>query len=138
VSNVIERVPDGGTMLSTDAIRLAEQATGGPALWFLWKAGSGQDLLRLPPGCVLGVDPISVSSPGRSIEYDAWLFEEAAERWREVPSPVSPRGRRTSLGRRLDEIRKQIKASDQPLLSWEDIDRELSEQRGEGSLEEGR
>jgi hypothetical protein len=133
VSNVIEKNPRGGELLSTDAIRLAEHVTGGPALWFLWQAGSGQDLLRLPSGLVLGPDPISVSSPGRSIEFDARLFEEAAERWRQAPRPVTTGRRRTSLGRRLDEIRKRIKASGQPLLSWEDIERELAERRGEGT-----
>jgi hypothetical protein len=131
VSNVVEKAPEGGALLSTDAIRLAEQATGGPALWFVWQAGSGQDLLRLPSGLVLWLEPISVSSPGRSIEFDARLFWEATERWREAPRPVTPGQRRTPLGRRLDEIRKRIKASGQPLLSWEDIERELAERRGE-------
>jgi len=133
VSNVVEKDPNGGALLSTDAILLAAQATGGPALWYLWQAGSGQDLLRIPPGLVFELDPISVSSPGRSIEFDAWLFEEATERWREAPRPVPFRQRRTPLGRRLDEIRKRIKASGQPLLSWEDIEREIAEQRREGS-----
>jgi len=133
VSKVVEKAPDGGALLSTDAIRLAKQATGGPALWFLWQAGSGQDPLQLAPDLVLGLDPISVSSPGRSIEFDAWRFEEAAERWRAAPRPVTLRQRRTPLGRRLDEIRKRVKASGQPLLSWEDIERELAEQRGEGA-----
>lgn len=46
---------------------------------------------------------------------------------------VSRRGRRlTPLGKRLDEIRERIEASGEPLLSsWEEIDRELAERRGE-------
>ncbi len=46
---------------------------------------------------------------------------------------VSRRGRRrTELGRRLDEIRERIVASGEPLLSsWEEVDRELGERRGE-------
>lgn len=44
---------------------------------------------------------------------------------------MSRRGqRRTELGRRLDEIRKRIEASGEPLLSsWEEVDRELGERR---------
>jgi hypothetical protein len=42
-----------------------------------------------------------------------------------------PGQRRTALGRRLDEIRERIKAGGEPLLSWEEIDRELAERRGE-------
>jgi hypothetical protein len=134
VSNVmVEQAPRGSGLVSTDAIRLAREVTGGPALWFLWQAGSGQDLLRLPPGLDLALHAISVSSPGRSIEFDARLFEKAADRWREAPRPVTSRRRRTPLGRRLDEIRKRVKESGQPLLSWEDIERELAEQRGEGT-----
>ncbi len=133
MSAVVEKAPRKGELLSTDAIRLAEKVTGGPTFWFLWQAGSGQELLRLPPGFVIELDPISITSPGRSIESDARLFEEAAERWREAPRPAPLKQRRTQLGRRLDEIRKRTKASGQPLLSWEDIDRELAELRGEGS-----
>lgn len=44
---------------------------------------------------------------------------------------------RTPLGRRLAEIRERIKASGQPLLTWEDVDRELGDRRdSEGPLEE--
>lgn len=132
MTDVIEKAPRSRALLSTDAVRLAEQVTGGPALWFLWQAGSGQDLLRLPRGFVSGLDPISVSLPGRSIEFDARLFKEAVDRWREVPYPAPPKPqRRTELARRMDEIRERIKASGQPLLSWEDIDQELAELRGE-------
>jgi hypothetical protein len=81
----------------------------------------------------LRLDPISASSPGRSIEFDARLFEEATLRWREIPRPAAPPRRRTPLGPRLDEIRKRVKESGHPLLSWEDIERELAEQRGEGT-----
>lgn len=117
-----------------DAVRLAEQATGGPALWFLWRAGSGQDSLQFPSGAFFWPGPTSVSAPGRSIEREARLSEEAAERWRSTQHlPKASKQRRTPLGRRLDEIRARIKASGQPLLSWEDIDQELAERRGEGS-----
>jgi hypothetical protein len=59
------------------------------------------------------------------------MFEATTERWHETPRFTQPKQRRTPLGRRLDEIREHIKASDQPLLSWDDIDRELAERRGE-------
>jgi hypothetical protein len=37
---------------------------------------------------------------------------------------------RTRLGKKLLEIRQRIVASGQPLLDWENIDREIAEQRG--------
>ena len=50
-----------------------------------------------------------------------------------------PKERCTPLGRRLDELRERIKASGAPLLSsWEEIDRELSERRGEARFEDDR
>lgn len=129
--NLAEKAPREGELLSTDAVRLAAGITGGPTLWFLWSAGSGQDLLPIPAGSFSGLNLISMSPSGRSIEFDARLFEEAAERWREIPRSTTPKQRRTPLGRRLEEIRKRVKASGQPLLSWEEIDRELAERRGE-------
>jgi hypothetical protein len=132
VSKLLKTPPRGRELLSADAVRLAKQATGGPALWFLWRAGSGQDSLQLPVGLILRADPISVRPPDQSIERGARLFEEATERWRDIQHPPkAPKQRRTPLGRRLDEIRARIEASGQPLLSWEDIDRELAELRGE-------
>ena len=38
---------------------------------------------------------------------------------------------RTPLGERLWAIRQRIVASGEPLLSWEDLERELAERRGE-------
>ena len=37
----------------------------------------------------------------------------------------------TALGRRLWAIRQRIVATGEPLLSWEDLERELAERRGE-------
>lgn len=131
MDNVVERTPHEGELLSTDAVRMAAEITGGPTLWFLWYAGSGQDLLPISSGLISGLSPISVSPSGRAIELDSRLFEQTTERWHETPISMNPRQRRTSLGRRMDEIRERIKASGQPLLSWEDIDRELAERRGQ-------
>lgn len=51
--------------------------------------------------------------------------------------PRQDRSPRTLLEQRLTEIRKKSKASGQPLLSWEDVDRELGERREtEGPIEE--
>ena len=131
MSEVLE-APRREELLSVDAFLLAAQATGGPAGWFLWHPGSGQDSIRLAAGLVQGWGPISVSTPGRSIEFDTRLFEEAAKRWRGIRRPTeTPKQRRTPLGRRLAELRERIEASGQPLLSWNDIDRELAELRGE-------
>ena len=44
-----------------------------------------------------------------------------------VPTERTPR---TPLGKKLLEIRRRIVARGRPLLSWEDIDREIIEQRG--------
>jgi hypothetical protein len=38
---------------------------------------------------------------------------------------------RTRLGEQLLRIRQQIVASGEPLLSWEQIEREVAERRGE-------
>ena len=131
MAKLVEETPPGGQLLSPDAVRLAMKLTGGPTHWFLWLAGSGQGLTILPADLVAGIVPISVSpSSGRTIELDASLYREAAERWREVPRLVVPKQRRTPLGRHLDEIRQRIKASGEPLLSWEQIDQELAERRG--------
>ena len=43
---------------------------------------------------------------------------------------------RTALGRLLWEIRGQILASGEPLLSWDDIEREVFEQRQDPKLQE--
>lgn len=131
MDNLVEKIPHEGELLSTDAIRLALGITGGPTFWFLWYAGSGQDLLPLPAGQVSELVPISISQSGRTTELGARRFEETTEQWHETPRPTKPKQRRTPLGRRLDEIRERVKASGQPLLSWEDIDRELAERRGE-------
>jgi hypothetical protein len=38
---------------------------------------------------------------------------------------------RTALGRRLWSLRKRILASGEPPLTWDEIDREVAERRGE-------
>ena len=47
-----------------------------------------------------------------------------------APTPRAERVPRTRLGKKLLEIRQKIIASGRPLLDWEDLDRELAEQRG--------
>ena len=37
---------------------------------------------------------------------------------------------KTPLGRRLRELRKRIVASGEPLLDWDDLEREIAERRG--------
>ena len=44
---------------------------------------------------------------------------------------VPPRMPRTALGKRLLQIRERIVASDEPLLSWTEIEHEIAERRGE-------
>jgi hypothetical protein len=45
---------------------------------------------------------------------------------------AAPQGMaRTRLGEPLLRIREQIVASGEPLLSWEDIEREVAQRRGE-------
>jgi hypothetical protein len=46
-------------------------------------------------------------------------------------SGFEPSKPRTPLGKRLMSIRKKIVASGEPLLSWDDIEREVAEHRGE-------
>lgn len=45
---------------------------------------------------------------------------------------------RTPLGKKLLEIRQRIVASGRPLLDWEDLDREIAEQRGRQGREDER
>lgn len=40
---------------------------------------------------------------------------------------------RTPLGQKLMVLRRQIARSGEPLLDWEDLDREIAERRGERS-----
>jgi len=47
---------------------------------------------------------------------------------RETPLDLKPR---TELGRRLMEIRQSAIDSGEPLLDWEDLEREIAERRGE-------
>ena len=78
---------------------------------------------------------ISISLPGRTIEQDARLGGETAELWKSIQKP---KRRRTPLGRRLAELRERILASGEPLLSsWEEVDRELGDRRGELREEDG-
>jgi len=49
------------------------------------------------------------------------------------PPPEAPEPEfqpKTALGRRLWELRKKIVASGEPLLDWEDLEREIAERRG--------
>ena len=45
--------------------------------------------------------------------------------------PPGPGTSRTPLGKRLLRIREQIFALGEPLLTWEEIEREVAERRGE-------
>ena len=56
---------------------------------------------------------------------------ELKERTRTANEP------RTPLGRRLSEIRAKIVASGDPLLDWEEIDREVRLRRGGQGASEG-
>lgn len=69
----------------------------------------------------------AISSPGKATERDAGKFADTVEVWKSTPR--SP-GRKTPLGRRLDELRRHILESGEPLLSsWKEVDREMGERR---------
>lgn len=53
-------------------------------------------------------------------------------------SPGAERIPRTPLGKKLLEIRQKIVAGGHPLLDWEDVDREIAEQRGAHGREDER
>jgi len=55
-----------------------------------------------------------------------------------APTSTAERIPRTPLGKKLLEIRQRIVASGRPLLDWEDIDREIAEQRGKRGRENER
>ncbi len=48
-----------------------------------------------------------------------------------TPHVAAQRTARTRLGEQLLRIRERIVASGEPLLSWEEIEREVAERRGE-------
>ena len=56
----------------------------------------------------------------------------------QTKAPASPKERtaRTPFGKKLLEARQRIIASGRPLLDWDDIDREIAEQRGRWGREE--
>jgi hypothetical protein len=59
------------------------------------------------------------------------LPDYSASHGNTVESPADPPQSRTELGRRLREIRQRIVASGEPLLSLEELDREIAARRGE-------
>lgn len=69
----------------------------------------------------------AMSSPGKATERDASKFVGTVEVWRSTPRLPE---HKMPLGRRLDELRRRIVESGEPLLSsWEEVDRELGERR---------
>ena len=54
------------------------------------------------------------------------------------PTCTTERTARTPLGKRLLEVRQKIIASGRPLLDWEDIDKEITQQRRRWGKEEVR
>ena len=93
---------------------------------------------------------ITLDSPQRLLQQDELSFttpavlpqdggEIAAETAplpdQEKPVDFIPR---TVLAQRLWKLRQKIVASGEPLLSWDDIEREVSERRGERNLGEER
>ena len=70
-----------------------------------------------------------------------WLLEEMSMRNRTSEMPTAAEGARlppyqprTSLGRRLWEIRGQIMASGEKPLGWDEIEKEVSEQRNDPGI----
>ena len=55
-----------------------------------------------------------------------------------TPTSTTERIARTPLGKKLLEVRQKIIASGRPLLDWEDIDREIAQQRRRWGKEEAR
>ena len=45
--------------------------------------------------------------------------------------PLGPETSRTPLGKRLLRLRERIVASGEPLLTWDEVEREVAERRGE-------
>jgi hypothetical protein len=47
--------------------------------------------------------------------------------------PVEPACPRTPLGEQLAQVRKRIVASGEPLLSWDEIEHDIADRRGEAN-----
>jgi hypothetical protein len=87
--------------------------------WFLGAAGIQLDTCLVGPKSYH--EPASTAVGG--LDPEPSRFEE--NHWRILVE----RRPRTSLGERLREIRTKIIASGEPLLTWDDIDKELAERR---------
>ena len=55
-----------------------------------------------------------------------------------VLTSSTERTARTPLGKKLLEVRQKILVSGRPLLDWDDIDREITQQRRRWGKEEAR
>jgi hypothetical protein len=65
--------------------------------------------------------------------YDFVVMASNAKKLPETALPLVPGEEfkpRTPLGRRLWKLRKRIVASGEPLLDWDDLEREIVERRG--------
>jgi len=102
---------------------LSENASG----WFGWPTGSGD----------LPLEILREASEGRDVS--AWDSLEDLKKeyittgsfWKQAASPKP----RTTLGKRLLELRHIIVASGEPLLDWDQVEREVHERRAERELE---
>lgn len=117
-------------LISREAINLAVTSSGTnlQEAWFLWDIVTG--------GCPAEPDhfpegtPTLANSPN-AIAFDNKMFETVvtAEEWA-IKIKTQPR---TELGKRLLALREKIVTSGAPLLSWDALDKEIKERRGEKS-----
>lgn len=97
--------------------------------WFSWSANSGEGSISVP---------LETSREIRNVSTHEALVSQLEERaktemlWQKAICFVP----RTTLGKTLWELRQKIVASAIPLLTWDEIEMEIRQRRGESDQEE--
>jgi hypothetical protein len=144
-----EHDPVAGNEPSPVAACFQSMATGGLQDWFKWKAGSGgwSVDIRSANSCtdLLGsfgwesvrsaLDSLNSETTPRG-SFTLWAYESVRDSSWFLHSSCGldvtvENTRKTDLGRRLDMLRRTIADTGRPFLSWEELDAELDERRGE-------
>jgi hypothetical protein len=136
--------PSGQKPVTAEAMHwLANDVSAQAPRWYSWSPGSGEHVLVGPLRTSTTI--VNVSAQGRTIvdvSAHRSLIISLADKgiktqwfWKEATSRP-PYIARTSMGKRLWEIRQKILASGEPLLDWDDINREVQHRRGERDMED--
>ena len=94
--------------------------------WFSWPADSGENSIAILLHPHNGINRVSVHE---ALDAQQEEHAKAEIAWRDVDRFVP----RTPLGKKLWNLRQQILASSVPLLTWDEIEAEVRQRRGENN-----